>query len=58
MKKRGINLLKLNKRSISSLKNTVKGGLHKPMDESDCSSFGNGQCEETYCNCQDTTQQD
>ncbi|WP_430412363.1 hypothetical protein [Kordia sp.] len=52
MKKRGINSLKLNKRSISSLKETVKGGLHRPLDESDCSSYGNGQCDETYCNCE------
>jgi len=51
MKKRDFNSLKLNKRSISSLKEVVKGGLRTPLD-SDCSSFGNGQCEETYCNCE------
>lgn len=56
MKKRGINSLKLNKRRISSLKEVVKGGLHRPLDESDCSSYGNGQCDETYCNCE--TQRD
>lgn len=54
MKKKGINSLKLNKRRISSLKEIVKGGLHRPMDESDCSSFGNGECEKTYCRCEDT----
>ncbi|WP_157547276.1 hypothetical protein [Kordia zhangzhouensis] len=51
MKKRSLHALQLNKRSISSLKNIVKGGLRTPLD-SDCSSFGNGECEETYCNCQ------
>ncbi|QHI36241.1 hypothetical protein IMCC3317_16000 [Kordia antarctica] len=51
MKKKGINSLKLNKRSISSLKEIVKGGLRAPL-ESDCSSYGNGECDETYCNCE------
>ncbi|MBC8756585.1 hypothetical protein H2O64_18075 [Kordia sp. YSTF-M3] len=51
MKKRGINSLKLNKISISSLKEIVKGGLRTPLD-SDCSSYGNGECDETYCNCE------
>jgi hypothetical protein len=50
MKKRGLNSLKLNKRSISSLKEIVKGGL-APAD-SDCSSYGNGECDKTYCNCE------
>ncbi|MEM6720417.1 MAG: hypothetical protein AAF611_13915 [Bacteroidota bacterium] len=49
MKKRNLDSLKLNKRKISSLKETVKGGI-VPI-ESDCSSFGNGECAETYCNC-------
>ncbi|WP_156168968.1 hypothetical protein [Kordia jejudonensis] len=51
MKKRGINTLKLNKRRISSLKESLKGGFRSP-DDSDCSSYGNGQCDETYCNCE------
>jgi hypothetical protein len=50
MKKRNLNTLKLNKRSISSLKEVVKGGMRTPVD-SDCSSFGNGECEDTFCNC-------
>ena len=49
MKKRNLNSLKLNKRKISSLKEGVKAG-RVPI-ESDCSSFGNGECAETYCNC-------
>lgn len=51
MKKRNLNSLQLNKRSISSLKETVKGGMRTPLD-SDCSSYGNGECDETYCNCE------
>jgi len=51
MKKKGINSLKLNKTSISSLKETVKGGMRAPL-QSDCSSYGNGECDETYCNCE------
>lgn len=51
MKKRNLNSLKLNKRKISSLKEAVKGGIGVPVD-SDCSSFGNGECEKTYCNCE------
>ncbi len=46
MKKRDLSSLQLNKSKISSL----KGGL-VPID-SDCSSFGNGECEDTYCNCE------
>ncbi|MCH2194704.1 hypothetical protein [Kordia sp.] len=48
-----MNSLQLNKRSISSIKK-LKGG-RVPVD-SDCSSFGNGECEKTCCNCdpQDT----
>lgn len=57
MKKREINSLKLNKRKISSLKEILKGGVHRPLDESDCSSFGNGQCEKTLCLCPPDTQQ-
>lgn len=41
MKKKDINSLKLNKRSISSLKEIVKGGFRAPID-SDCTSLGNG----------------
>jgi hypothetical protein len=51
MKKRNLKSLALNKRNISSLKEIVKGGLRTPLD-SDCSSFGNGECEKTYCNCE------
>ena len=51
MKKRSLQTLQLNKRSISYLKDIVKGGVRTPLD-SDCSSFGNGECEETYCNCE------
>ncbi len=41
MKKRNLNALRLNKRSISSLKEIIKGGLRTPLD-SDCTSLGNG----------------
>lgn len=51
MKKKGINSLKLNKTSISSLKDLVKGGMRAPL-ESDCSSYGNGECDDTYCRCE------
>lgn len=48
MKKRSLHTLQLNKRSISSLKETVKGGLRAPLD-SDCTSLGNGDpCPETH----------
>ena len=48
MKKRNLKLLALNKRSISSLKNNVMGGLRVPID-SDCTSLGNGDpCPKTH----------
>lgn len=39
MKKRNLHTLKLNKRSISSLKEVLKGGMRSP---SDCTSLGDG----------------
>ncbi|MEM6684737.1 MAG: hypothetical protein AAF617_02985 [Bacteroidota bacterium] len=50
MKKRNLNSLKLNKQKISTLKKVVTGG-RVPVD-SDCSSFGNGECEKTLCRCE------
>ncbi|WP_420574428.1 hypothetical protein [Kordia sp.] len=41
MKKRSLKTLQLNKRSISSLKEIVKGGMRSPLD-SDCTSLGDG----------------
>lgn len=41
MKKRNLKTLALNKKSISSLKEIVKGGMRTPLD-SDCTSLGDG----------------
>ncbi|MBC8756584.1 hypothetical protein H2O64_18070 [Kordia sp. YSTF-M3] len=46
MKKRNLSTLQLNKRSISSLKEVIKGGFRSP---SDCTSLGNGDpCPESH----------
>jgi len=50
MKRKTFNSLSLNKKSIASLKESVKGGV-VPVHESDCSSFGNKICW-SECLCQ------
>jgi len=47
MKKRNLNTLRLNKRSVSSLEE-IKAGLRVPID-SNCTSLGNGEpCPKTH----------